>query len=153
MESHSCSSPGSGKHEKEQSVIVEECDTSSAEETLQSMLEIMESIALEHSRVIGLLADFRSKISSSPGSASSVRAEWSYPYVQRCGGPDFCRLSRQEQRVLELIGAGMPNRLIAREMALSEQTIKNYLSSVFRKLGVRSRTEAVVYALGRRSQG
>lgn len=54
-------------------------------------------------------------------------------------------LSPQEIRVLQLTSRGFSNRRIARELALSEQTVKNYMSTVFRKIGVQSRTEAAYY--------
>ncbi|WP_344488790.1 response regulator transcription factor [Streptomyces enissocaesilis] len=54
-------------------------------------------------------------------------------------------LSPQEIRVLQLTSRGFSNRQIARELALSEQTVKNYMSTVFRKIGVQSRTEAAYY--------
>jgi DNA-binding NarL/FixJ family response regulator len=41
---------------------------------------------------------------------------------------------------------GQPNKLIARNLALSESTIKAHLSTVFRALGVHNRTEAVYAA-------
>jgi DNA-binding NarL/FixJ family response regulator len=50
-------------------------------------------------------------------------------------------LSEQERRVLELIGQGLTNRQIAEQMFLSEKTVKNYVSSVFVKLGLQRRTQ------------
>lgn len=52
------------------------------------------------------------------------------------------RLSQQERRVLELIAHGRTNRQIAEELDLAEKTVKNYVSSVLRKLGVSRRSEA-----------
>ncbi len=54
-------------------------------------------------------------------------------------------LSQQERRVLDLIADGLTNRQIAAAMSLSDKTIKNYVTSLMAKLGVRSRTEAAVY--------
>ncbi|MFO0774749.1 MAG: response regulator transcription factor [Nitrospiraceae bacterium] len=53
------------------------------------------------------------------------------------------RLSRQERRLLTLVAEGMINRDIANTLGLSEKTIKNYLTSVYIKLGISRRTEAV----------
>jgi len=47
---------------------------------------------------------------------------------------------------LRLLAKGMPNKLIARELALSEGTIKVHLLAIFRTLNVNNRTEAVVAA-------
>jgi DNA-binding NarL/FixJ family response regulator len=57
------------------------------------------------------------------------------------------RLSKQEQRILDLIGQGMTNRQIAREMHLAEKTVKNYVSNLLHKLGMQHRTQAAIYAL------
>jgi two-component system, NarL family, response regulator DevR len=56
------------------------------------------------------------------------------------------KLSPQERRILDLIAEGCTNRQIATAMILSERTVKNYVSNVLRKLGMRGRTEAAVYA-------
>jgi two-component system, NarL family, response regulator DevR len=55
-------------------------------------------------------------------------------------------LTEQERRVLTLIGQGMTNTEIARSMFLAEQTVKNYVSSVLGKLGLRGRTQAALFA-------
>ena len=52
-------------------------------------------------------------------------------------------LSRQERRVLELVAEGKTNKEIAAAMGLSSKTVKNYLSSVFQKLQVTRRSQAV----------
>jgi DNA-binding NarL/FixJ family response regulator len=56
------------------------------------------------------------------------------------------RLTPQEQRILDLIGAGMTNRQIGEEMFLAEKTVKNYVSSMLAKLGLTSRTQAAIFA-------
>ena len=56
------------------------------------------------------------------------------------------RLTDQERRIFELIGAGMSNRQIADELYLAEKTIKNYVSSLLAKLGMTRRTEAAAFA-------
>jgi ATP/maltotriose-dependent transcriptional regulator MalT len=57
-------------------------------------------------------------------------------------------LSTRELQVLRLIAAGRTNRSIASELFLSERTVHRHVSSIFDKLGVRSRTEAAIYAVG-----
>lgn len=59
------------------------------------------------------------------------------------------RLSPREIEVLSLLAQGRSNKEIAQEMGISYQTVKNHLASLFRKLGVEDRTQAVVYALQR----
>jgi DNA-binding NarL/FixJ family response regulator len=53
-------------------------------------------------------------------------------------------LTPRELQVLQQLAEGLPNKIIARNLDVSEHTVKFHTSSIFRKLGVRSRTEAVV---------
>jgi two-component system, NarL family, response regulator DevR len=55
-------------------------------------------------------------------------------------------LTEQERRILELIGEGLTNRQIGEQMFLAEKTVKNYVSSLFAKLGMERRTQAAAYA-------
>lgn len=59
---------------------------------------------------------------------------------------DLNRLTRQEQRIFELIGRGYTNRQIAEELYLAEKTVKNYVSNMLAKLGMSRRTEAAALA-------
>jgi two-component system response regulator DesR len=52
-------------------------------------------------------------------------------------------LSERERQVLELMGSGATNREIAGSLILSPHTVKEHTSALYRKLGVRNRTEAV----------
>jgi two-component system, NarL family, response regulator DevR len=63
------------------------------------------------------------------------------------------RLTAQEQRVLDLIAEGLTNREIAERMHLAERTIKNYVSNMLGKLGMRHRTEAALFVSRRRKAG
>jgi DNA-binding NarL/FixJ family response regulator len=63
--------------------------------------------------------------------------------------PRLVQLSDRENRVLELLTDGLSNRQIARTLGLAEPTVKNHLSSIFRKLEVSDRTQAVALALRR----
>ena len=56
-------------------------------------------------------------------------------------------LTPRESEVLQLIARGLTNRLIARELALSEKTVKAHVSAVLAKLGVTDRTQAALYAV------
>jgi ATP/maltotriose-dependent transcriptional regulator MalT len=55
-------------------------------------------------------------------------------------------LSAREQEVLKLIAAGLTNREIAAALVISSETVKKHTGSIYGKLGVRGRTEAVVKA-------
>jgi DNA-binding NarL/FixJ family response regulator len=53
-------------------------------------------------------------------------------------------LSRRQADVLAYLLKGMPNKLIAREMGLSVETVKDHVAAVLRALKVSSRTQAVL---------
>jgi DNA-binding NarL/FixJ family response regulator len=54
-------------------------------------------------------------------------------------------LTAQERRILDLIGEGLTNRQIGERLYLAEKTVKNYVSSVFDKLGLTRRTQAATF--------
>jgi DNA-binding NarL/FixJ family response regulator len=54
-------------------------------------------------------------------------------------------LSPREREVLELVGQGLPNKLIARRLEISEKTVKAHLTQVFAQLGVTDRTQAALW--------
>ncbi len=55
-------------------------------------------------------------------------------------------LSEREQEVLRLLARGLTNREIAAHLCLAEGTVKNYVTSILQKLGVRDRTQAALRA-------
>ncbi len=55
-------------------------------------------------------------------------------------------LSAQQRRVLEMISAGKANKIIAYELAISESTVKAHVTAILRKLNLRSRIQAALYA-------
>src|SRR5207237_7032349 len=57
-------------------------------------------------------------------------------------------LSAREIDVVRCVAEGLSNREIALRLSLREHTVKNYLFRIFDKLGVSSRVEVVLYALG-----
>jgi DNA-binding NarL/FixJ family response regulator len=59
------------------------------------------------------------------------------------------RLSDRESDILRLVADGCQNKQIARSLAISEQTVKAHLKSIFSKLDVSDRTHAVTVALRR----
>jgi DNA-binding NarL/FixJ family response regulator len=57
------------------------------------------------------------------------------------------RLTEREMEVLKLVAQGMNNRDIAKELFISENTVKNHIRNILEKLHLHSRMEAVVYAV------
>lgn len=55
-------------------------------------------------------------------------------------------LTNQQRRVLEMVVAGKSNKIIAYELDIAESTVKAHVSAILRKLGVTSRTQAVITA-------
>jgi DNA-binding CsgD family transcriptional regulator len=58
-------------------------------------------------------------------------------------------LTQREREVAELIAQGRPNRLIARELGISERTVEGYVASALGKLGFTSRTQLAAWAVER----
>ncbi len=58
-------------------------------------------------------------------------------------------LTPREQQVVALVADGLSNRGVARELGLSEHTVKKYLFRIFDKIGVSTRVELVLYAVTR----
>lgn len=55
-------------------------------------------------------------------------------------------LSEREREVLQLVGKGLPNKQIARELQISEKTVKAHLTNIFQRIGVTDRTQAALWA-------
>jgi DNA-binding NarL/FixJ family response regulator len=55
-------------------------------------------------------------------------------------------LSEREREVLALLGQGLPNKLIARELSISEKTVKAHVTRIFQVLDVTDRTQAALWA-------
>lgn len=56
------------------------------------------------------------------------------------------QLTPQQHRVLTLMAEGKPNKVIAFEMQITEPTVKSHVTEILRRLGVQSRTQAVIVA-------
>jgi DNA-binding NarL/FixJ family response regulator len=56
-------------------------------------------------------------------------------------------LTRREIEVLKLIAEGLFNKEIAASLDISERTVKNHVSNIFKKIDVSDRTQAAVFAI------
>jgi DNA-binding NarL/FixJ family response regulator len=65
---------------------------------------------------------------------------------RRGPAPPSADLTAREREILGLLGKGRSNKVIARELDIAEQTVKNHLSRIFQALGVTDRTQAALWA-------
>jgi DNA-binding NarL/FixJ family response regulator len=77
----------------------------------------------------------------------SVAARLVEAVAQPAGRPPGADLTPRERQVLALIAGGLSNKRIARELGLSEKTVKTHVGHVLAKLGVTDRTQAAVRAV------
>jgi DNA-binding NarL/FixJ family response regulator len=89
--------------------------------------------------VRGLEAAARGESPLSPKAAHALIAA----RADRAAAPS---LTPREQEVLELLAEGLPNKLIARRLEISEKTVKAHLTSIFQRIGVTDRTQAALWA-------
>ncbi|MEO7665066.1 MAG: response regulator transcription factor [Candidatus Limnocylindrales bacterium] len=88
------------------------------------------------------------KVFAQPAVASRVLKEFRELAVYgQEAAPIFAPLSPREVEILDNIAQGMTNKQVAYQLSISEQTVKNHMSSILRKLSVNDRTQAVVYAM------
>jgi DNA-binding NarL/FixJ family response regulator len=61
--------------------------------------------------------------------------------------PEAPSLTRRELDIVTAFARGMGNKQIARDLAISEKTVRNHVSNIYKKLHVYDRTQAVLYAI------
>lgn len=81
---------------------------------------------------------------------------WIQSSIESMGGPylidaeeHFIPLSPREMEILQFVTNGMSNKEIAAKLKISQQTVKNHMTSILKKLNVEDRTQAAVNALRR----
>lgn len=70
---------------------------------------------------------------------------WAIPRAE--GADPLGLLTPREREVLALIARGLTNEEIARELVISEHTVKNHVSSIYRKIRTADRTRAALLAI------
>ena len=63
------------------------------------------------------------------------------------------KLTGREQEVLEMVGQGLTNRVIARQLGITERTVKAHLTNVYQRLGVTDRTQAALWVQRQNQSG
>ena len=87
----------------------------------------------------GVRAAARGESPLSPKAARALVAS-------RAEGSGPVELSPREREVLDCIADGLPNKLIARRLEISEKTVKAHLTSIYQRIGVTDRTQAALWA-------
>lgn len=80
-----------------------------------------------------------------PAIAIKVARLWER--LRKSSGPEFSQLSPREREVLQLAVNGLRNKAIGDKLNISVRTVEGHFHSIFTKLSVSSRTEAVLYAV------
>ena len=78
---------------------------------------------------------------------TSVPADLLFDLLPAGAAEWLAALSPREREVLQGVSAGKPNKQIGRELGLAEVTVKLHLRNLFRKMGVKTRSEAAVMAV------
>jgi len=97
-----------------------------------------------------LLAAIKGTLASKTFLDPSVAGKILSDYRKRpavASAPTRFQISEREQELLKLLASGLTNGEIAQQLYLTEGTVRNYTSELFKKLGVSDRTQAVVVAL------
>jgi DNA-binding NarL/FixJ family response regulator len=63
------------------------------------------------------------------------------------GGDPFRVLSEREREVLSLVAEGVPSKVIARRLGITEPTVRAHLTRIYRQIGVDDRTQAALWAV------
>ncbi len=87
----------------------------------------------------GIRAAARGESPLAPRAATAVL------HARAQGRPPDPTLTAREAEVLELLGQGLPNKLIARQLGISEKTVKAHVTRVFQAIGVTDRTQAALW--------
>lgn len=97
-----------------------------------------------------IISVYNGGILMSPEVAAKVVNRLSTPFTKKIShSNDSIRdvITERELEILQAIALGKDNREIAKELYLSEGTVRNYVSSIYAKLNVKDRAEAILYAI------
>ena len=108
--------------------------SASSQEVAQAIRKVHEGGMLIEPEVTGALVNEYRRLSDLSGDGFSNH-------------PSARALTVREVEIVRYVAAGMSNKEIAARLVYSEKTVKNYLSIIFQKLGIRDRTQAAIFAL------
>jgi PAS domain S-box-containing protein len=99
------------------------------EELMRAVQEVMTDTAWFSRSLLEKIAQIRSRAGGANGNDTAV-----------------AELTNRERQVLERMASGRDNRSIAGELGIKEQTVRNYITKIYEKLGLHSRADAIVWA-------
>lgn len=109
--------------------------------------ELAQAIVAAHNGVFQLDPAVAAKVVSSlQGNQSRPAATTAAGQTRAIGRDVLVDLTEREREVLRLIAQGATNREIAATLIISEGTVKNHISNILSRLGLRDRTQAAIYA-------
>lgn len=123
----------------------EEADLYEAVKSGASGYLLKDSSIEEVSQAVRVVADGQSLIS--PSMAVKLIDEFKQMSRPERENPGGLRLTERELEVLRLVARGLNNREVAKQLFISENTVKNHVRNILEKLQLHSRMEAVMYAV------
>jgi two-component system nitrate/nitrite response regulator NarL len=84
-----------------------------------------------------------------PSDLASMLADWNWRARLQFTAAGGTGLSERETEIVRCLADGMPNKVIASALTITESTVKVHLKSILRKLGVTNRTQAAIWAVNR----
>jgi len=123
----------------------EEADLYEAVKSGASGYLLKDSSIEEVSQAVRVVADGQSLIS--PSMAVKLIDEFKQMSRPERESPGGLRLTERELEVLRLVARGLNNREVAKQLFISENTVKNHVRNILEKLQLHSRMEAVMYAV------
>jgi len=130
-----------------------------AHDEAQAIFELLENGALGYVLKDEALETLANAVRAAAGGKSWLSPTIASQVVQRavgqparaiqatCATPVSEGLTQRELEILALLAEGLDNTAIAQRLTITKRTVQNHTSNIYGKLGVTSRTEAVLYAL------
>ncbi len=115
-------------------------------EAVQAWVSVYTAKSINSGEICQLVRRLASRVGRTGGPAAELPAE-SQERAPEYPANTPSPLSSREIEITNLMAAGCANKQIALQLGISEQTVKNHITSIFDKLGATARTDAVMKAL------